>query len=87
MFHEMAATLGGRASEQVNFGKISTGALNDLERVTKQAVITSYSIHYTKLYELPVQRGRLKGHVETLFLRIEKLRNWMEEKWGGTPSS
>lgn len=37
MFDEMAATLGGRASEQVNFGKISTGALNDLERVTKQA--------------------------------------------------
>jgi len=37
MFDEMAATLGGRASEQVNFGQISTGALNDLERVTKQA--------------------------------------------------
>ncbi len=29
--------LGGRASEEVNFGKVSTGALNDLERVTKQA--------------------------------------------------
>lgn len=37
LFDEMTATLGGRASEQVNFGKISTGALNDLERVTKQA--------------------------------------------------
>ena len=34
---EMCATLAGRASEQVNFGKISTGALNDLEKVTKQA--------------------------------------------------
>ncbi len=34
---EMCATLGGRASEQLNFSKISTGALNDLERVTKQA--------------------------------------------------
>ena len=34
---EMCATLGGRASEQVNFGQISTGALNDLEKVTKQA--------------------------------------------------
>jgi cell division protease FtsH len=34
---EMCALLGGRASEEVNFGKISTGALNDLERVTKQA--------------------------------------------------
>jgi cell division protease FtsH len=37
MFDEMTATLAGRASEQVNFGRISTGALNDLERVTKQA--------------------------------------------------
>ena len=34
---EMCATLGGRASEELIFGKISTGALNDLERVTKQA--------------------------------------------------
>ncbi|HOW25437.1 MAG TPA: ATP-dependent zinc metalloprotease FtsH [Bacteroidales bacterium] len=37
MFDEMTATLGGRASEYVNFGKVSTGALNDLERITKQA--------------------------------------------------
>jgi ATP-dependent metalloprotease FtsH len=37
MFDEMIATLGGRASGEVNFGVISTGALNDLERVTKQA--------------------------------------------------
>ncbi len=34
---EMAAILGGRASELIHFGKVSTGALNDLERVTKQA--------------------------------------------------
>ena len=37
LLDEMAAILGGRASEQMNFGQISTGALNDLERVTKQA--------------------------------------------------
>ncbi len=37
LIDEMCATLGGRASEQIFFGKISTGALNDLERVTKQA--------------------------------------------------
>ena len=37
MFEEMTATLGGRAAEEVIFGKVSTGALNDLERVTKQA--------------------------------------------------
>jgi len=34
---ELCATLGGRASEEIIFGKVSTGALNDLERVTKQA--------------------------------------------------
>jgi cell division protease FtsH len=34
---EMCAALGGRAAELVTFGKISTGALSDLEKVTKQA--------------------------------------------------
>jgi len=37
MFDEMTATLGGRAAEEVVFGEVSTGALNDLERVSKQA--------------------------------------------------
>jgi cell division protease FtsH len=37
MFDEMTATLGGRAAEEIIFGQVSTGALNDLERVTKQA--------------------------------------------------
>ncbi len=37
MLDEMCATLGGRAAEELIFGKISTGALNDLERVTKSA--------------------------------------------------
>jgi len=37
LFDEMCAALGGRASEEISFGKISTGALNDLEKITKQA--------------------------------------------------
>ncbi len=37
MMDELAATLGGRVSEQLNFGHLSTGALNDLEKVTRQA--------------------------------------------------
>jgi len=37
MQDEMCATLGGRAAEDLFIGKISTGAMNDLERVTKQA--------------------------------------------------
>jgi cell division protease FtsH len=37
MLDEMAAALGGRAAEELVFNKISTGALNDLEKITKQA--------------------------------------------------
>ncbi|MEI7595197.1 MAG: ATP-dependent zinc metalloprotease FtsH [Bacteroidota bacterium] len=37
LLDEMCATLGGRAAEEVFFNEISTGALNDLERVSKQA--------------------------------------------------
>jgi len=37
LMDELAAALGGRVSEQLTFGRVSTGALNDLERVTKQA--------------------------------------------------
>lgn len=46
MLDEMAATLGGRAAEEVIFGKISTGALSDLEKVTKQAraMVTVYGL-------------------------------------------
>ncbi len=46
MYQEMIATLGGRAAEQVVFGQISTGALSDLEKVTKQAfaMVTYYGL-------------------------------------------
>jgi len=46
MLDEMCATLGGRAAEQTIFGNISTGALSDLERVTKQAqaMVTIYGL-------------------------------------------
>ena len=47
MLDEMCAALGGRAAEQVIFGKISTGALSDLEKVTKQAraMVTIYGLN------------------------------------------
>jgi len=47
MLDEMCATLAGRASEQLIFNKISTGALNDLEKVTKQAraMVTVYGLN------------------------------------------
>lgn len=46
MLDEMCATLGGRAAEQVVFNNISTGALSDLEKVTKraQAMVTIYGL-------------------------------------------
>ncbi|MBN1598101.1 MAG: ATP-dependent zinc metalloprotease FtsH [Bacteroidales bacterium] len=37
LLDEMCSALGGRASEELNFGRVSTGALNDLEKITKQA--------------------------------------------------
>ncbi len=37
IFDEMCAAMGGRAAEEIVFGKVSTGALSDLEKVTKQA--------------------------------------------------
>jgi ATP-dependent metalloprotease FtsH len=47
LLDEMCATLGGRAAEEIIFGKISTGALSDLEKVTKQAyaMITVYGLN------------------------------------------
>lgn len=44
---EMCSALGGRAAEQLIFGKISTGALSDLEKVTKQAyaMVTVYGLN------------------------------------------
>jgi cell division protease FtsH len=46
MLDEMCAALGGRAAEKVIFDKISTGALSDLEKVTKQAraMVTVYGL-------------------------------------------
>jgi cell division protease FtsH len=37
MFDEMTSLMAGRAAEEIVFGKISTGALNDIERATKMA--------------------------------------------------
>ncbi len=47
MLDEMCATLAGRAAEKIMFDKISTGALNDLEKVTRQAkaMVTVYGLN------------------------------------------
>jgi cell division protease FtsH len=48
---EMCATLGGRAAEELTLGKISTGAANDLERITKQAY--AMVVYYGMSRQLP----------------------------------
>lgn len=47
LLDEMCAALGGRAAEEIMFGKISTGALSDLEKITKQAyaMVTMYGLN------------------------------------------
>lgn len=47
LLDEMCAALGGRAAEEITFGKVSTGALSDLEKVTKQAyaMVTVYGLN------------------------------------------
>lgn len=47
LLDEMCAAMGGRAAEEVIFGKISTGALSDLEKVTRQAraMVTIYGLN------------------------------------------
>ena len=47
LFDEMCMTLGGRAAEEIIFDKVSTGALTDLERVTKMAysIVTIYGMN------------------------------------------
>jgi len=49
MLDEMCATLGGRAAEKIIFDKISTGALSDLEKVTRQAkaMVSIYGLNET----------------------------------------
>jgi cell division protease FtsH len=47
LFDQICMTLGGRASEELNFGKISTGAQNDLQQITKMAyaMVTVYGMN------------------------------------------
>ncbi len=56
LLDEMTATLGGRAAEDIMFGKISTGAVNDLERVTKMA----YAI--VSIYGMNNKVGQISFH-------------------------
>ena len=59
MIHELASLLGGRAAEELALGEISSGALNDLERTTKQA----YAM--TAFYGMSTELGNLSYYDST----------------------
>lgn len=68
---EMCSALGGRAAEKLIFGKISTGALSDLEKVTKQAyaMVSMYGLNdkvgNVSFYDSQGQNGFTKPYSET----------------------
>ena len=78
MLDEMCATMGGRAAEKVMFNKISTGALSDLEKVTKQAraMVSIYGLNdelgNVTYYDSSGQEGFTKPYSERTAERIDE---------------
>ncbi|MDD7914633.1 ATP-dependent zinc metalloprotease FtsH [Polaribacter ponticola] len=78
MLDEMCATLGGRAAEKIIFNKISTGALSDLEKVTKQAraMVTVYGLNdevgNITYYDSSGNDGFVKPYSEDTAKKIDK---------------
>ncbi|MEE9408637.1 MAG: ATP-dependent zinc metalloprotease FtsH [Polaribacter sp.] len=78
MLDEMCATLGGRAAEKIIFNKISTGALSDLEKVTKQAraMVTVYGLNEVvgniTYYDSSGNDGFVKPYSEDTAKTIDK---------------
>lgn len=66
LIDEMCMTLGGRAAEQIIFGKISTGALSDLERITKMAysIVSVYGMN-EKLGNVSFYDSKSEGYKMT----------------------
>jgi len=89
MLDEMCATMGGRAAEKVIFDKISTGALSDLEKVTKQArgMVTVYGLsdkvgNLTYYDSSGQQSGFTKPYSEETAILIDKeISSIIEEQY------
>ncbi|MDR1121288.1 MAG: ATP-dependent zinc metalloprotease FtsH [Dysgonamonadaceae bacterium] len=89
LLDEMCATLGGRAAEETFVGKISTGAANDLERVTKQSVaMVTYFGMGNKLSNLSYydSTGQDWGFTkpysnDTARLIDEEVKNFIDEQY------
>ncbi|GAB3587362.1 ATP-dependent metallopeptidase FtsH/Yme1/Tma family protein [Hymenobacter daeguensis] len=93
MTDEMCMTLGGRAAEEIVFGKISTGALSDLERITKtaQSMVAIYGMNAklgnVSYYDSKGQNeyGFSKPYSEaTAQLIDEEIRNIIEQAYTRT---
>lgn len=78
LLDEMCSALGGRAAEELIFGKISTGALSDLEKVTKQAyaMVSMYGLNKTvgniSFYDSQGQSSFTKPYSEETARLIDK---------------
>ena len=84
----MCAALGGRAAEEIVFGKISTGALSDLEKVTKQAtaMVSIYGLNKEigniSYYDSQDGYGFNKPYSESTAQKIdEEVKKIIEEQY------
>ncbi len=84
LIDEMCMALGGRAAEEIIFGKISTGALSDLERITKMAysIVTVYgmndkigniSFHDSKQSEYSFNKPYSEATAEKIDVEVKKI--------------
>jgi AFG3 family protein len=91
LIDEMCMTLGGRAAEEIIFGKISTGALSDLERITKMAysIVSVYgmnekignvSFYDSKSSEYRMTKPYSEKTSETIDDEVRKLISFAYEK-------
>jgi AFG3 family protein len=88
LFDQICMTLGGRASEELNFGKISTGAQNDLQQVTKIAysMVTVYGMNSkvgnVSFYDPQTENTFTKPYSEeTSKLIDEEVRNLIDKAY------
>ena len=90
MLDEMCATLGGRAAEDLFIGRVSSGAANDLERVTKQAYgMIAYlgmseklpNLCYYNNDEYSFQRPYSEKTAELIDEEVKRMVNEQYERW------
>src|ERR1700744_1101453 len=91
LFDQICMTLGGRASEQLHFGKISTGAQNDLQQITRIAysMVTVYGMNdkvgNVSFYDPQVENSFTKPYSEeTSKLIDEEVRKLIDKAYDAT---